>query len=140
MVGNGIQRGAYTSNVTGVLHINPGARVSQNQTFQSIYGRVVVLPIFRFEISIALSDLKCGLDGATAFTVQLQSNAILTDPDFDSLHAFVVWPACDPSSNARSSGSEITGIFIFRAFCSLLEPESGSAATKCVTSLPNVSV
>ena len=72
-----------------ILHVNPGARVSQNQTFQPIDGRIVILPIFRFEISIALSDQKCGLDGATAFAVQLQSDAIVTNPDFDSLHAFV---------------------------------------------------
>jgi len=140
VVGNGIQRRTNTSDVTGVLHVNPGAGVSKNQTFQPIDGRIVILPIYRLEISIALSDMKCGLDGTTAFTIQSQSNAMLTDPDFDSLHAFVVWPPADPSSKARSSCSERTGMFIFRAFSSLLEPEPGSAATRCVTSLLNVSV
>lgn len=140
MVGNRIQRRANAGDVAAVLHVNTGAGVGEDQTLQAIDRRIVILSVIRLEIRIDLCDVKRGLDTAAPLFVQLQSDAVLTGSDFNSLHAFTVWPVCELSSSPRSSCSEMTGMFIFRAFWSLFEPEAGSAATRCVTSWLNVSV
>ncbi len=140
VVGNRFEGCANPCDVTAIPHVNPRTGVGEDQTFQSINGRIVFLSVLGFEIGVGRCDVKRGVDRTTAFGVEFESDAIPSDRDFDSLQVFVVWQACEPLSSAKSSFSEMTRMFIFRAFWSLFEPEFGSAATRCVTSLLNVSV
>lgn len=156
LVRDGLQGADKPPHVIWVCDVDSRTSVCKHRSFHPINCGIIIGTVFRPKTSFYFADVKCGFDGATAPAIELQGDAVTSEMDFDAFHhlfeavrAGVDWPFSSVGlktlalvagiafllhhvwpSNAKSSASEMTGMPAFLAFCSLLDPEFGSADTR----------